>query len=157
MRKWGLRIVGTLNILMALCGVCYSWAHLSWNWHRLPPFSRAGVWTVFFCLTGLTLTLVAGLTYFGWRLLRADLAAMRGTAILFGLEIVYILIDLIVFGAIITLSGRVDPRVNSFWSMSYDAMVPQMLTGYPLLGLIAMIAMRPRRHALGTLPTQRRG
>jgi len=150
MRKWGLRIVGTLNILMALYGVCYFWVHLSWNWHRLPPFSRAGVWAAFFCLTGLTLTLVAALTYFGWRLLRADSAALRGAAILFGLEILYILIDLIVFSTIITLSGMVDPRVNSFWQMSFDAMLPQMLTGYPVLGLIAMIAMRPRRHALAT-------
>ena len=143
MKTWIMRTVGALNVLFSAFGFYYFALRLSYSWHgRWPGSPTATDWFVFLTLSALTCGLVASVGYLGVRLLRGDESVIITTAVVFGAEIVYFLGDILLFWVLL----RSRPEITvGFFGIAQIPLDPQLVTGYPLLGGVALLLARIRR------------
>jgi len=140
-----MRIVGALNLAFGLGGGIYSAAMLSWKWRNLPGAPSMSAWTVFLSLLAISSLLVALLIHLGIRLLGRDESAIRRTAVIFSVEICYFLGYVALFWIVIPLRSPTWPGLaGHFFGMIQGPLAPQIVTGYPVLGLLAMLLIGRR-------------
>jgi hypothetical protein len=139
--EWIMRVVGLLNLLYGIFGICYFAAILSWhNWTGSRSLLS---WLIFLLLSGFSIGLIVYLGYLGIRLMRKDRTAIRPAALVFGVEILYFLLGVEIFW--IALPESMAPVAVGFWEMALGPIDPQIVTGDPLLGLLAMFIVRSRK------------
>jgi hypothetical protein len=145
MKLWVMRIVGGLNLALGFGGIAYSAVMLSERWRMLPGGPSMSAWIVFLSLLGASILLVGCLIYLGIRLLCRDEAAIGRTAVLFGAEMFYFLAYVVLFWIVIPLKNAQWPGLaGHLFGMIQGPLTPQIVTGYPVLGLLAMVLIRRR-------------
>jgi len=144
MKTWIMRIVGVVNLLCGLIGVYYFAFKIRLHWHNWPGSPSESQWLVFFVLSFISIYLLIYLGYLGIRLIKNDATALRPLRNLFMLEIAYYVASVVMLWVIMPLS--MATIAVSFWGMAQDPFAPQILTGYPLIGIIATIVLsRPHK------------
>ncbi len=139
MRRWLIRLLASLNLIFALGGVVYFAVMLSRLRHAWPLSASRTDWILFlaFCVTNLAL--VCSLGYFGVKLLAGRVAAIRLIALVFAAEILSFLAGTIVFWLI-------RPTYDMPFSIvSGSPLDPQIVTAYPLIGLLLTLLLRRRK------------
>ncbi len=141
MRRWLLRFLATLNLFFALGGLVYFAVMLPKLRHEWPPAASKTDWILFAAFTGLNLALVCALGYFGVKLLAGREPAIRLITLIFAAEILSFFAGSIVFWLI-------RPMYDIPFSVVSDAPItPQIVTAYPLIGLLLTLLLRRRRTA----------
>jgi hypothetical protein len=90
-------------------------------------------------LNAVSVAMILYLGFLGIRLMRGDASALFQLCLLFVVEIAY-------FGGIVYVTWFVLPDTMSdlavnFWGMAQNPLVPQIVTGFPLVGLIISLVM----------------
>ena len=138
--SWALRIFGGLNILPGIAGMYYFAVMIEMHWGKWPGNPTPLDWAIFVALSSASALLILYLGYLGVRLLvRPDAAALRQVCLVFVLEIGYFWADTFVTWNLMPLS-RVHISVG-FWGIAMDPLAPQVIIGYPVIGLIVAISL----------------
>lgn len=143
LKKWGLRCLGWITVLYCMCGITfYAWELISTKgvWPGSPHLRD---WLIFALLSAFTLGLTSYLGYLATRLARGDEAAIQPMRVLWWIEIAYFCANVAVFWQIIPST---NPGLTlGFFSFPEGPFDPQLVTGYPVIGLIAVFLLsRPR-------------
>jgi hypothetical protein len=148
MTIWIIRGIGALNVFFGVTGLGYFAIMIGWRWSDLPRVA-SNAWFLFLLLSSLSTLLVGVLVYMGVRLLRKDEAAVRGSAIAFGGEIFYFLAYVVVFWLVLPLHGAAwqGPPIVHMLSVVQGPLAPQIITGYPVFGLVVTLILARRRAA----------
>jgi hypothetical protein len=139
MFSWIMRLFGGLNILVALFGLYYSFYMLQMHWHHWPGNPSHLDWAVFLTLSLLSTFIILYLGYLGVRLIKRDVGALRKVCLVFIFEILYFWADVIVNWNLVSPS-RITIQVG-FWGIALAPLDPQIVTGYPLIGIVATIVL----------------
>lgn len=134
-----MRLFGGLNILAGLFGLYYFLWSLEMHWHHWPGNPSHLDWTVFLALSLLSTFIVFYLGYLGVRLIKRDAGALRKVCLVFIFEILYFWADVIVNWNLVAPS-RITIQVG-FWGIAFGPIAPQIVTGFPLIGLLAAIVL----------------
>jgi len=146
MRDWVMRIVGGLNVIFGAGGFWYSAVMLSAKWRTAPGNPSKSAWYVFISLLVLSSVLVSLVVYLGVCLLKRGEDAVRGATIVFAAEILCFLVYVPLFWLVLPLYAPAWPgSAGHLPGMMLGPLVPQIATGYPLLGLLAMLLIWPRK------------
>jgi len=129
-----MRILGLLNVFFGIVGIWYFIMELSWHFQKWSAAYGARDWAVLSLFSLCTLLLICSLGYSGLRLIAGDKTVLRFTIIVFVLEILYFFADVIVFWIILPVS--IAPVTIGFWEHAWDLIAPQIVTAYPLIGII---------------------
>jgi hypothetical protein len=152
MKFWVMRLFGGLNLAFGIAGFLYSGLMLSRTWRDLPGTRSEIAWIVFLSVLTVGTLLVGSLFYLGIRLLARDESAIRSTATLFGFEMCFFAIYVIIFWIVIPANEGYWPGLaGHLLGMMQGPLVPQIVTGYPLFGLLAMLLIKPGRDNAGAL------
>jgi hypothetical protein len=144
MKAWPMRVLGALNISFTALGAFYaaSMFHMSWKKWPGPPVYQD--WVIFVVLNAISIYLILYLGYLGVRLIRKDAKVLWQLCMFFVGEIAY-------FVAVVYITSFVLPASMStvavgFWAAALNPLVPQIVTGFPLVGLvISMVILLIRR------------
>lgn len=138
--RWALRIFGGLNLLPGIVGIYYFATMLEMHWGRWPGNPSALEWAVFAALSSTSAFLVLYLGYLGVRLLIGQGAAVLWQVFLvFVLEIGYFFADTFVTW---NLGMIFRPHISvGFWGIAMYPLAPQVITGYPIIGLIVAVTL----------------
>ena len=151
MWPWTMRIFGGINILAAMFGIYYFALMIDIHWGRWPGNPSHFDWAVFVALSLLSTFLVVYLAYLGVRLIRQDAAALRGVCLIAVLEIAYFFADTFVTWNLMPFSAsKISGEISvAFWGIAEDPLAPQIVTGYPLIALVAaaILIIMQRRFA----------
>ena len=140
MQRTLIRIIGSLNLLFSLAGLGYFGVRLANTWSRWPVVPSASQWAAFWLLSLLTVVIVGNVGFLGIRLIRGDQSAIRTTLYFFSAEIFFFVVEVGLFWII-----SPNPRLTvGFLELSSAALDPQIVTGYPLLGVIALFLVKPK-------------
>jgi hypothetical protein len=146
MKLWIMQIVGALNLVFGLIGGVYSATMLIGRWRILPGNHSGSAWVVFLSLLAISSVLVGLLAYSGTRLLSRDESAIRITAFLFAVQLLYFLAYVTIFWLVIPVRNPAWAGLHGqFFGMIQGPLAPQIITGYPVLGLIAMLLITRRK------------
>jgi hypothetical protein len=148
MTKWTMRIFGLLNVMFGIAGIWFYIVDLNSHFHKLPPTSDVRSWTVFTLLSLCTLSFVCLLAYCGIRLIIGDKAVLRLTAIVFTAEILYFIADVSIFWVIFPAS--MAQVAIGFWERAWDLIAPQIVTAYPLIGIVICIVLLHKGNGVAT-------
>lgn len=137
MKKWTMRILGTLNFLFGVYGLWFFVALLTWHFQKVPVTYSINVWIVFSLLSFCTLSMVSSLAYLGMRLIIGSNTNLRLMVFIFAAEILYFFanaVNVVPFNP--SLAAHLPIR---FWGLAASPIAPQIVTGYPLLGIVICI------------------
>ena len=152
MQTWTMRILGVLNIMYVAIGIWFSaimvWAH----WRNWPGNPSSLDWAVFVFLYAISPLMIASLAYLGMRLIRKDARAILQLGLLFVAEMVYFFVLTTVTWLILPMS--LSKIAVGFWGLSQDPLAPQVVTGYPLLGLVLTLVLLLMRRKLPKDPSE---
>jgi len=140
MSKLFMRLLGVVNILFVGVGIWYSVEMHTFRIGRgkWPPYPPARVdWLLYFAFLALSVALVGWLSYLSIRLIRTDRKALLPSCIVFGIEIVYFLVDSVFF---FFVPQWVTDR-SWFWTMGMDPVIPQLAYCYPFLAIPVTLAL----------------
>ena len=143
-RQWIIRCLGWLTFLYCLFGaVFYVWQFfaVSGDWPGSPTLAD---WALFAALSTVTVGTNGYLGHQALRLARADEAALRSMRMLWWIEILYFCADVVVFWQIMPAAKA--PLMVGFFGLAAGPFVPQIVTGYPVIGLI-VVSLLSRRHS----------
>ena len=159
MKTWTVRLLrsfGVLHIVFGLAGFAlaiellrrYSAAPIRPDDLRFEP-------AAYYTCTALNLIFVSVLVFAGILLLRADLRGVRLSNWLFATEIAYWLLTS-TLGLFLTMSHRPTLSVlglsmGAVGGIGNMGISPQILTGYPIIALVALNLLRKRLLQAGTL------
>ena len=150
--RWVMRIFGGLNIGAGLFGLYYFAWLIEIHWHKWPGNPSISDWAVFVALSCFTTFLVVYLGYLGIRLIRVDFSALWQVCLVLVLEMVFLIADVWITWLI--LPSSMSKIAVGFWGIADGPITPQIVTGYPLIGLIAavtlMLLQRRSRRAVQT-------
>jgi len=143
---WGMRTLGMFNVLFCAFGIVYFSLTALWHWKAWTAHTSMFEWLIFVTLCVICLSLVILVGYLGKRASAGDKAVLKYLAVVFAVELVYVVVDVAVFWLV--LPASMDHVVLGFWEASENFLTPQIITGYPLLGIIASLILhfrsRPR-------------
>ena len=148
MTKWTMRILGVLNMLAGIAGIWFFIVDLDWHFQKLPSVHDWASWSVFCLLSLCTLSLVSSLAYCGIRLVIGDRSVLRLTIIVYVAEILYFIADVLVFWLIVPES--MAHIAIGFWERAWDLIAPQIITAFPLLGIIVCVVLLRKGSSLAT-------
>jgi len=139
MHGWPMRVLGALNVVFVALGAFYAAAMIQRHWHNWPGSPIYQDWVIFVALNAISIAMILYLGFLGIKLMRVDANALFQLCLLFVAEIAY-------FGAIVYVTWFVVPDsmstvAVSFWGMAQNPLVPQIVTGFPLVGLIICLVM----------------
>jgi|SRR5208282_435897 len=146
--KWAMRILGLLNVFFGIVGIWYYIIDLSWHFLKWQAAYGIRDWAVFSLLSLCTLLLVCLLGYFGIRLIAGDKTVLRFTIIVFVLEALYFFADVSVFWLI--LPASIADVAIGFWEHAWDLIAPQIVTLYPLFGIIVCTVLLRKSNNVST-------
>ncbi len=152
MTKWTMRILGGLNVLFGLDGIWYFITRLTWHFQKTSVVYSARDWTIFSLLSFCTLSMVSSLVYLGIRLIIGNKTCLPITTFIFAAEILYFFADAV---NVVPFNPSLATHIPlSFWGVAAGPIAPQIVTAYPLLGIIICIfLLRGNRGSLhGTFP-----
>jgi succinate dehydrogenase hydrophobic anchor subunit len=153
MTKWAMRILGLLNVLFGIAGIWYYIADLTWHLQKWEAAYSVRDWFVFSALSLYILSLVCFLAYFGIRLILGNRSALRFTIIVFALETLYFFADVGIFWLI--LPASVAHAAIGFWERAWDLIAPQIITAYPVFGIIACsVLLRWGKYLTDSVPAK---
>ena len=128
MKRWTMRILGSLNILSFPAGIYYAAVAATWPWVHWSKPPSSIYWFFFLLFLVVNLALISLLAYLGVRLLKGDeRAILRTSAVLFA-EIVSFWLNMCVFWIWI-------PKYVPVFTSSGDLLAPQIVSGYVVIGL----------------------
>jgi hypothetical protein len=133
MRTYLFRGVGVLNIFFATVGVG-ALALQSWAFGLFPSEVTGGVRLAFRTAQFSSIVLLPAMAYLGARLLRSSTRLIAPCAFLFLAEIVYLCLTRLLWPWIFS-GGIIDAMRSGLLNVGFGL---QVLTGYPLLSLIAL-------------------
>jgi hypothetical protein len=138
--RWALRIFGGLNIFPGIVGMYFFAVEVQAHWGRWPGNPSTLDWVVFVALSSTSAFLVLYLGYLGVGLLIGRGAAtLWQVCLIFVLEIGYFWADTFVTW---NLGMIFRPHISvGFWGTAIDPLAPQVITGYPIIGLIVAITL----------------
>jgi hypothetical protein len=146
MQTWAMRILGALNILFAATGVWFSAVMIRMHWNRWPGSPSRLDWAKFAGLHAITILMIAYLAFLGIRLIMRDAKALWPLSLLFVAEIAYFLVFVSVTWVIMPMS--MSKIAVGFLGKTLDPIAPQLVTGYPFVGLIiALVILMVRRRS----------
>ena len=146
MQTWMMRILGALNILYVAISAWYSVIMVHMHWNRWPGNPTSMNWAVFLFLYALSAVMIVYLAYLGIRLIRKDSKVLLQLCFLFVAEMVYFFVFVTVTWVILPMS--MSKIAVGFWGMAQDPLAPQVITGYPLVGLVFALFMLLMRRRL---------
>jgi hypothetical protein len=141
MSKLFMRVLGVVNLLFVIVGIWYTvgMRAIRIKDGKWPPYPPARIdWLLYFAFLALSTVLIAWLTYLSVRLIRADRKALWQTCIMFGVEIAYEWAEVTYFWQL--APHRITDR-SWFWTEGMDPLAPQTAFFYPVLGLLACLAL----------------
>ena len=138
-----LQCLGWITALYCVLGIAfYAWELISTKgvW---PGSPNLWDWLIFALLSSVTLGMTSYLGYLATRLARGDEATIRPMRVLWWIEIAYFCANVLVF-------WRVIPSTNpgltlGFFSFPEGPFDPQLVTGYPVIGLVVVFLLTRRR------------
>ena len=138
--RWVLRIFGGLNILLGIYGMYYFAFMIEMHLGKWPGNPSHFDWAIFVALSSTSTFLVFYLGYLGVRLMiKRDVAILWQVCLVFILEIGYFFADTFVTWNLTPIS-RSHISVG-FWGIAMDPLAPQVITGYPVIGLVVALAL----------------
>jgi len=144
MQAWPMRVLGALNISFVALGAFYSASIMHMRWNKWPVSPAYQDWMIFAALSAMSIFLITYLGYLGIRLIRRDSRALWPLCTFFLGEIAY-------FVAVFYITSFALPEsmttvAAGFWGLGLNPLIPQIVTGYPLVGLvIALVILLIRR------------
>jgi hypothetical protein len=132
-----MRILGVLNVLFGLEGIWYFITRLTWHFQKAPAVYSTRDWAMFSLLSFCTLSMVILLAYLGIRLIIGNKTDLRIVVFLFAAEILYFFADATIF--VLIHPSSVTHIEIGFWGLAASPIAPQIVTGYPLLGIIICV------------------
>ncbi len=137
MKKWTMRILGGFNILQFPAGIYYTAVVISWHWRHWPMPPSNIYWYLFILYFGLNLALIALLAYLGWRLIRGDEKAILNMSLVLFIEMLSFFTSVQVFWLAL-------PKYVPVFDTPGDLLAPQVVTGYPVIGLLITLVLAIR-------------
>ena len=130
MKAWMMRILGSMNIVMAIGGIIYFIVILgqSSGWSNA---SSARNWLLFFLFVLVNGTLLGLLSYSGMRLLKGEIGVLRLAGVILILEPLSWWLNVVIFWNMLSPADIVFGSPNFLFT-------PQVLTGYPIFGLVVI-------------------
>jgi hypothetical protein len=144
MQAWPMRVLGALNILFVLLGAFYSAAMVQMSWKKWLGSSFLD-WIVFAILSAISVGMVLYLAHLGIRLIKKDVKALWHLCLLFVAEIAYFVV--VFYVTWFVLPDSLSAIAAAFWGMAQNPIVPQIVTGYPLVGLVITLVILLIRHS----------
>jgi hypothetical protein len=142
MKRWTMRILGVLNVLFGFYGLWYFIVRLTWHFQKASVAYSTRDWTVFSLLSFCTVLMVSSLTYLGIRLIIGNETNLRLMVFIFATEILYFLANAV---NVVPFNPSLATHVPiSFWGLAASPIAPQIVTGYPLLGIVICIVLLRR-------------
>ena len=139
MRKWVMRILGALNVLFGLYGLWFFISLLALHFQRAPVALNIRDWTVFSLLSFCTVSMVSFLAYLGIRLIIGSKTNLRLMMFIFAAEILYFVVNAV---NVVPFSPSLATHLPiSFWQLAVSPIGPQVVTGYPLVGIVVCIIL----------------
>ena len=139
MQAWPMRVLGALNILFVALGAFYSGGMIQMHWNKWPGSPSHLHWAVFMFLDAISISMILYLGYLGVRLIKKDARALWHLCLLFVAEIAYFAV--VVYVTWFLMPASMSAIAVDFWGMAQDPLVPQVVTGYPLVGLVIAFVM----------------
>jgi succinate dehydrogenase hydrophobic anchor subunit len=137
MKRWMMRVSGGLNILNCAAGIYFTAVAVRLQWHHWSQPPSKHYWLFFFLFFIFNSALIGLLAYFGVKLIKGDDAAILLTsAVLLAGFMSFVL------GTMVFWVGL--PKYVPFLDTSADPLAPQILTGYPMIGLIVTLVLAIR-------------
>ena len=127
MKLWVMRIIGALNILFTGLGVYYFVAMIGMRWRKWPGPPSQSAWAIYILLSAISLSFLAFLGYAGVKLIKVDESVLRPLGVTFILELLFVI------------------AIIGFWEGGIDPLTPQFLTGYPLVGAVAVLLLSMKK------------
>jgi len=140
MQTWTMRVLGVLNILFVAFGAYLYYWILRMHWNRWPGNPSHNEWAVFVFLSTISISMVLYLGYLGVKLIKKDAKALLKLSLLFVAEMIYSLVLFNVTWMVRPASMSMTVAV-SFLGMADVLLWPQLLTGYPLIGLVITLVL----------------
>ena len=129
MAKWVMRVLGLLNLFFGVAGAWYYAINLRWNLQKLPAGPSMRDWVILSLLSLVELSMVCLVGYLGVKLMMGETKVLRFTAIVF-LEIFWLPIPLLMAHSSMPL-----------WEVGTGFIAPQIVTAYPLFGIIVCLLL----------------
>ena len=140
MKKWTMRILGVLNALFGLVGIWYFITRLTGHFQKTSVVYSTRDWTIFSLLSFCTLLMVSSLAYLGIRLIiTGNRTNLRLMVFIFAAEILYFFANAVNF--VLISPSPVTHLEISFGGLAAGPIAPQVVTGYPLLGIVICIVL----------------
>lgn len=139
MKKWTARILGVLNVLFGLNGIWYFITRLTWHFQKSSVAYSTRDWIIFSLLSFCALSMVSSLMYLGIRLTIGSKTNLRLMVLIFTAEILYFVADSVY---VVPINPSLAMHLpTGFWGLAVDPIAPQIVTGYPLLGILVCIVL----------------
>lgn len=148
MKKWIVRIVGVLNIVFMAFGAYYFSVLLLLHWQKWPGHPSNFDWLIFALLSSTCLFFIGFVGYSGVQLIRGSLSILGPLAVVFVLEILFFVSTFVLFWMILPTS-RATIAVG-FWGIAQSPIVPQVITGYPIVGTIVVLLLGKNKKSIST-------
>ena len=139
MKKRVMAALGVLNILFVVVGVYYAAALFTLRQGNLTIQPSEIDWLMYSVFLLSCLIVLCILVYLSIRLIRGESSVLRPVALLFVVEILFLVASTIVDWS--CLPSSLALRAAGFWERGFDLLTPQYLIGYPLIGAIASLLM----------------
>lgn len=150
MKRWTMRILGSLNVLFGSVGLWFFITRLTWHFQKAPVVYSTRDWAAFSLLSLCTLSMVTLLAYLGIRLIIGNKTDLRLMAFLFVAEILYFFADATIFMLFrVTNPSSITDIEIGFWGLAAFPIAPQIVTGYPLVGIIVCVVLLLRSGLAG--------
>ncbi len=153
MRLFVARVIGALNCAFSVIGICMFLYLVNIHWNNWPGNPGPLSWGIFVILSTLSLYLVGGLAFYGVTLLKGNEVGLRPTRNILIAEIVYFALDVCLFWNHTAISH--SALTIGFWGIAEGPFMPQIVTGYPVFGLIVIfILMRIGKRRVAQVPKE---
>jgi len=144
MKKWTMRILGVLNVSFGFYGLWFFITCLTWHFQKAPVTYGIRDWTVFSLLSFCTVLMVSFLGYWGIRLIIGNEINLRLMVFIFSAEILYFFASAV---NVVPFNPSLAEHLPiTFWQLAATPIAPQIITGYPLLGIVICIVLLRRRN-----------
>jgi succinate dehydrogenase hydrophobic anchor subunit len=143
MKLWVMRIIGALNILFTGLGVYYFVAMIGMRWRKWPGPPSQSAWAIYILLSAISLSFLAFLGYAGVKLIKVDESVLRPLGVTFILELLFVIAIILVDWTV--LPAPIAKIAVGFWEGGIDPLTPQFLTGYPLVGAVAVLLLSMKK------------
>jgi hypothetical protein len=135
-----MRFLGALNIMYVAFGAYLSYWMIRLHWNRWPGNPSHYEWAIFVFLSAISISMVLYLGYLGIRLIKKDAKALLKLSLLFVVELLYSFVLFYVTWIVRPTLMSMTVAV-SFMGMADVPLWPQLLTGYPLIGLVVTLIL----------------